>query len=158
MFTSATWERLVTDTTTAMKARDSFTTTTLRLVKSAIQNKAIEKRASLDEGEVQSILATMLKQRKDSIEQFTAGGRQDLAEKEAAEIKILEAYMPHEIGPDALRIMVQQTIEHHSAESGIKATKKDMGTVIKKVRSSLEINGLRAEGSAISSLVKGALA
>src|ERR1051326_1593400 len=82
------------DIVTAMKAKDEARLSCLRMVKSALQLKTVEKMSPLDDKESQAVLSTLIKQRKDSIEQFTTGGRQELADKEAAEIKIIEAYLP----------------------------------------------------------------
>ncbi|HEV3513080.1 MAG TPA: GatB/YqeY domain-containing protein, partial [Candidatus Sulfotelmatobacter sp.] len=82
------------DIVTAMKAKDEARLSTLRMVKSALQLKAVEKMSPLDDKESQAVLSTLIKQRKDSIEQFTKGGRQEMADKEAAEITVIESYMP----------------------------------------------------------------
>src|SRR5579864_8752314 len=87
-------EQIQKDITTAMKARDEQRLSCLRMVKSALQNRQIEKMAPLDEQESQQVLSTLIKQRKDSIEQFTKGGRQEMADKEAAEITVIEGYLP----------------------------------------------------------------
>ena len=78
-----------------MKARDEARLSTLRMVKSALMNRKIEKMAELDEKESQQVLSTLIKQRKDSVEQFTKGGRQEMADKEAAEITLIETYLPN---------------------------------------------------------------
>jgi uncharacterized protein len=82
------------DITTAMKARDEARLSTLRMVKSALKNREVEKMAPLDDKESQQVLSTLIKQRKDSVEQFTKGGRQEMADKEAAEIVLIESYLP----------------------------------------------------------------
>src|SRR5438270_13851097 len=87
-------EKISKDIIDAMRARDEHLLTTLRMVKSALKNKEIEKRAPVDDQESIQILSTLIKQRKDSVEQFNKGGRPELADKEAAEIKMIEAYMP----------------------------------------------------------------
>ena len=86
------------DITTAMKAREEARLSTLRMVKSALKNREIEKMAPLDDKEAQQVLSTLIKQRKDSVEQFTKGGRQELADKEAAEIVLIESYLPKAAG------------------------------------------------------------
>ena len=91
-------ERITQDMTAAMKARDEHRLSTLRMVKSAIKNKEIDKRAPLDDQEAMAVLNALIKQRKDSIEQFTKGGRKDLADKEASEIGIIDAYLPKAAG------------------------------------------------------------
>src|ERR1700747_3524610 len=87
-------EQIQKDITAAMKAREEQRLSTLRMVKTALKNREIEKMAPLDDKEAQQVLSTLIKQRKDSVEQFTKGGRQEMADKEAAEIKIIESYMP----------------------------------------------------------------
>src|SRR6202044_2776393 len=82
------------DIVTAMKAKDEARLSTLRMVKSALQLKAVEKMSALDDKEAQSVLSTLIKQRKESVEQFTKGGRQEMADKEAAEIIVIESYLP----------------------------------------------------------------
>src|SRR5437879_12774886 len=85
-----------------MKARDEHRLSTLRMVKSALKNREVEKMAPLDEKESQQVLSTLIKQRKDSVEQFTKGGRQELADKEAAEIVLIESYLPKAAGEEEL--------------------------------------------------------
>ena len=87
-------EKIQQDITAAMKARDEMRLSTLRMVKTALMNRKIEKMAELDEKEAQQVLSTLIKQRKDSIEQFTKGGRKEMADKEAAEIVLIETYLP----------------------------------------------------------------
>src|SRR4030081_236298 len=91
-------EQIQKDITTAMKARDEQRLSTLRMVKSALKNREVDKMAPLDEKESQAVLATLIKQRKDSVEQFTKGGRQEMADREAAEIVLIESYLPKEVG------------------------------------------------------------
>src|SRR5213593_2544383 len=91
-------EQIQKDITAAMKARDEQRLSTLRMIKTALKNREIEKMAPLDDKESQQVLSTLIKQRKDSIEQFTKGGRQELADKEAAEIKLIETYLPKAAG------------------------------------------------------------
>ena len=86
------------DITAAMKAREEQRLSTLRMVKSALKNREIEKMAPLDEKESQAVLSTLIKQRKESVEQFTKGGRQEMADKEAAEIVLIESYLPKAAG------------------------------------------------------------
>src|SRR5947207_38261 len=132
-----------------MKARDEHRLSTLRMVKAAIKNKEIDKRSPLDDKEVQQILGTLIKQRRDSIEAFTKGGRQELAEKEAAEIKLIEDYLPKAMGEEQIAEAVKATI----AEMG-SPTMKDMGTVMKNVMAKLQATGARVEGKTVSELVK----
>src|ERR1700758_2745273 len=95
-------EQIQKDITAAMKARDEQRLSCLRMVKTALKNREIEKMASLDDKEAQQVLSTLIKQRKDSVEQFTKGGRKELADKEAAEIKLIETYLPKAASEDAI--------------------------------------------------------
>ena len=142
----------------AMKAHDAERTQTLRLIKNALKNKAIEKRALLTPAEEQQALATMIKQRRDSIEQFTKGNRPELAAKEAAEIVVIEEFLPKALDEAGLRALVADAVAQHAAATGQKPTPKDMGPVIKAVQATLQASGLRAEGRVVSEMVKQALA
>ncbi len=115
-------EQIQKDITAAMKARDEHRLSTLRMVKTALKNREIEKMAPLDDKESQQVLSTLIKQRKDSVEQFTKGGRQEMADKEAAEIILIEAYMPKAAGEDQIVAGVRAVI----AEMGA-PTMKEMG-------------------------------
>jgi uncharacterized protein YqeY len=143
---------------TAMKAHNAERTGTLRLIKTALKNKAIEKRAGLTPAEEQQVLATMIKQRRDSIEHFTKGSRPELAAKEAGEITVIEEFLPKALDESGLRALVAEAIADHAAASGQKPTPKDMGPVIKAVQARLQAKGLRAEGRIVSEQVKQALA
>src|ERR1700687_2601139 len=121
-------EQIQQDIVTAMKARDEHRLSTLRMVKAALKNREIEKMAPLDEKEAQQVLTTLIKQRKDSVEQFTKGGRQEMADKEAAEITLIEAYMPKAASEDQIVAGVRAVI----AEMGA-PTMKEMGTGMKNV-------------------------
>jgi hypothetical protein len=140
----------------AMKARDAVRTTTLRLIKNALKNKAIEKRAALTSTEEQQALATMIKQRRDSIEQFTKGNRPELAAAEAAEIVVIEEFLPKALDESALQGLVAEA--EVAAAAGQKPTAKDMGAIMKAVQARLQASGLRAEGRIVSEQVKKALA
>ena len=142
-------EQVQKDMVEAMRSRDELRLSTLRMVKSAIKNKEIDKRGPLDEKEAQQVLATLIKQRKDSIEQFTKGGRQELADKEAAEIKLIEAYLPQAMGEEEIAAVVKATI----AEMG-SPTMKDMGIVMKNAMAKLQATGARVEGKTVSDIVK----
>jgi uncharacterized protein len=142
-------EQVQKDMVEAMRSRDELRLSTLRMVKSAIKNKEIDKRGPLDDKEAQQVLATLIKQRKDSVEQFTKGGRQELADKEAAEIKLIEAYLPQAMGEEEIAAVVKATI----AEMG-SPTMKDMGTVMKNSMSKLQATGARVEGKTVSDIVK----
>lgn len=149
--------RIDQDIVAAMKARDAERTTTLRMVKSALKNKQIEKREPLTESEAHQVLATLIKQRKESVEQFTKGNRPELAAKEAGEIKLIEGYLPKAAGENEIREYVKQTIADLLA-SGTTLGPKDMGTVMKAVQSRIQAAGVRADGRQVSEIVKGELA
>ena len=142
----------------AMKAHDAVRTTTLRLIKNALKNKAIEKRAVLTPAEEQQALATMIKQRRDSIEQFTKGHRPELAAAEAAEIVVIEEFLPKALDEGALQALVTEAIGEVAAAFGQKPTVKEMGAVMKAVQAKLQASGLRAEGRIVSEEVKRQLA
>src|SRR5215469_3854707 len=142
----------------AMKAHDADRTGTLRLIKTALKNKAIEKRGPLTPPEEQQALATMIKQRRDSIEQFTKGNRPELAAKEAAEITVIEEFLPKALDEAGLKALVDEAVAGHAAATGQKPGPKDMGPVIKAVQAKIAGTGLRAEGRAVSEAVKAALA
>src|SRR5271155_4420907 len=141
------------DIVAAMKAREEQRLSTLRMVKTALKNKEIDKMAPLDDKESQQILTTLIKQRKESVEQFTKGGRQEMADKEAAEIKLIETYLPKAAGEDEIVAGVKAVI----AEMGSPAI-KDMGTVMKNVMARFNGAGLRVDGKMVSEAVKQELA
>jgi uncharacterized protein YqeY len=145
------------DIVTAMKAKDEHRLTTLRMVKSALKNKAIDKRAELTDAEESQILSTLIKQRRESVESFTKGNRPELAEKERAEIGMIEGYLPKEAGEDEIRSVVQAAIAH-LAEAGTKPGPKDMGAAMKIVQQRILANGLRADGKLVSEIFKTELA
>ena len=142
-------EKINQDIVTAMKAKDEHRLTTLRMVKSGIKNREIEKRSPVDDQETIQILSTMIKQRKDSIDQFTKGGRKELADKEAAEIKIIEGYMPQAASEAEITAAVRATI----AEMG-SPTIKDMGNVMKATMAKFAASGTRVDGKVVSETVK----
>jgi uncharacterized protein YqeY len=142
----------------AMKAHDAVRTTTLRLIKNALKNKAIEKREPLTPAEEQQALATMIKQRRDSIDQFTKGNRPELAAAEAAEITVIEEFLPKALDESALQALVAEAVAEVAAASGQKPTPKEMGSVMKAVQAKLHAASLRAEGRVVSDFVKKALA
>jgi uncharacterized protein YqeY len=141
------------DITTAMKARDEQRLSTLRMVKTALKNREIEKMAPLDEKESQAVLATLIKQRKESIEQFTKGGRQEMADKEAAEIVLIESYLPKAAGEAEVVAGVKAVI----AEMG-SPTMKEMGAVMKNAMARFSGAGMRVDGKMVSEIVKRELA
>jgi len=146
-------EQIQQDITAAMKAREEQRLSTLRMVKSAIKNREIEKMAPLDEKESQAVLTTLIKQRKESVEQFTKGGRQEMADKEAAEIILIESYLPKAAGEDEIVAGVKAVI----AEMG-SPTMKDMGTVMKNAMARFNGAGMRVDGKMVSEVVKRELA
>lgn len=145
------------DTIAAMKAKDADRTGVLRMVKAALKSKEIDKRAPLTDAEALQVLTTMIKQRRDSIEQFTKGNRPDLAEKEAYEITVIEAYMPKAASEDEIRDLVEQTIAD-LAVSGDDLGPKDIGMAMKAVQAEIQHRGLRADGRLVSEIVKARLA
>ena len=142
----------------AMKAHDAIRTTTLRLIKNALKNKFIEKREALTPAEEQQALATMIKQRRDSIEQFTNGNRPELAAAEAAEIVVIEEFLPKALDETALGVLVAAAVAEVAAALGKAPTPKEMGAVMKAVQTKLQAASLRAEGRVVSDMVKKALA
>ncbi len=141
------------DIVAAMKAREEHKLSTLRMVKTALKNREIDKMAPLDDKESQQVLTTLIKQRKESVEQFTKGGRQEMADKEAAEIVLIEAYLPKAAGEAKITAGVAAVI----AEMG-SPTIKDMGAVMKNVMARFAAAGERVDGKMVSEAVKAALA
>ncbi len=146
-------EQIQKDIVTAMKAREEARLSTLRMVKSALMNRKIEKMAELDEKESQQVLGTLIKQRKDSVEQFTKGGRLEMADKEAAEIVVIESYLPKAAGEEEIAAGVKAAI----AEMG-SPTMKEMGTVMKNAMAKFAAQGMRVDGKVVSEAVKKELA
>jgi uncharacterized protein YqeY len=142
-------EQIQKDITAAMKSREEHRLSTLRMVKAALKNREIEKMAPLDEKESQQVLATLIKQRKDSVEQFTKGGRQEMADKEAAEIKLIETYLPQAASEEQIVAGVREVI----AEMG-SPTMKEMGAVMKNVMARFAGAGVRVDGKLVSDAVK----
>ncbi len=142
-------EQIQKDITAAMKARDEARLSTLRMVKTALKNREIEKMAPLDDKEAQQVLSTLIKQRKDSVEQFTKGGRKELADKEAAEIKLIETYLPKAAGEEEIVAGVKAVI----AEMG-SPTMKEMGSVMKNAMARFAEAGMRVDGKQVSEIVK----
>ena len=143
---------------TAMKAHDAVRTTTLRLIKNALKNQIIAKRAVLTPIEEQQALATMIKQRRDSIEQFTKGNRPELAAAEAAEIVVIEEFLPKALDEASLSLLVVEAVAEVAAAIGQKPTPREMGQVMKAVQAKLQAASLRAEGRVVSEMVKKQLA
>jgi hypothetical protein len=131
----------------AMRSKDQLRLDVLRMMKSAVKLKEVEKMKALEEAEVIAVLNTLVKQRKDSIEQFRKGGREELAQKEEAEIKIIEEYLPAAASEDDIRQAVEQAVQETGA-----ASMKDMGKVMKAALAHLA--GKSADGARVSQLVK----
>jgi len=146
-------DKIQKDITDAMKARDEQRLSCLRVVKTALKHREIEKMAPLDDKESQQVLTTLIKQRKDSVEQFTKGGRQEMADKEAAEIKLIENYLPKAVAESDIIAGVKATI----AEMG-SPTMKDMCTVMKNAMARFAAAGMRVDGKVVSEAVKKELA
>jgi uncharacterized protein len=143
-------EKIFEDMTAAMKAQNAARLSVLRMMKSAIRNKEIDSRKELDDPQTVQLLLSLIKQRKDSIEQFTKGGRQDLVDKESAEVKVIEEYLPKAVDPEEISIVVDEVI----AESGVTSI-KDMGKVMKACMA--RFAGRPVDGAKISELVKAKL-
>jgi uncharacterized protein YqeY len=137
--------------TQAMKAHDQMELSVFRMLKAALVNKEIEKGHAVDDDEARNVIATMIKQRRESIDQFSKGGRADLAAKEASELTLLEALLPPAISVEDL----QAAIDQAAAETGA-AGLKDMGRVMKAVMAALA--GKTVDGKTVSELVKRKLA
>ena len=144
-------ERIISELTASMKAKDPARTSTLRMLKAAIDNRQIEKGGELDEEELMKLLRTQVKQRRDSVEQYEKGGRQDLVDKELAEIAVIEAYLPQAASQDEIDKAVAAAIAETAATS-----MKEMGAVMKAVMPRLA--GKNADGRAVSETVKKKLA
>jgi uncharacterized protein YqeY len=135
------------DIAAAMKARDASRLSALRMLKAAIMNKGVEKGRDLDDTEVLQVVASLVKQRRDSIEQFAKAGRTDLVEKETGELTVLQAYLPPSATPEEINAAVAEAI----AETGA-ASAKDMGKVMKAVMPKLA--GKNADGKAVNEAVR----
>lgn len=141
------------DIVAAMKAKDEARLSALRMVKAALQLKTVEKMSPLDDKESQAVLATLIKQRKESVEQFTKGGRQEMADKESAEIALIETYLPKAASEADIAAGVKAVI----AEMG-SPTMKDMGSVMKNAMARFAAAGMRVDGKVVSEMVKKELA
>jgi len=140
-------DQISADMTVAMKARDQARLAPLRMAKAALMNREVEKGRALDEAESQQVIASLIKQRRDSIEQFLKGGREELAARETAEITTLEAYLPPPIDPNEIERAVDEAISETAG-----ATAKDFGRVMKAVMSKLAGRG--ADGRVITEIVR----
>ena len=143
-------EQVTRDIAGAMKQKDQRRLAPLRMLKAALMNKEVEKGRALDEAESRQVVGSLVKQRRDSIEQFRAGGRTDLADREEAEIGMLEEYLP----PSADGQVIAAAVEAAVAETGA-AGPKDMGRVMKAVMARL--SGLTVDGRVVSDAVRARL-
>ncbi len=141
--------RIEADTIAALKSGAKDKVSTLRMLSAAMKNKQIDKRRPLTEEEVVETVRSLIKQRKDSVEQFAKGNRQDLVDKETAEIAVLEVYLPLQLTREELEAMVRDVIAQAGAQGA-----KDMGKVMKAL---IPLVGGRADGKLLSELVKNAL-
>jgi uncharacterized protein YqeY len=152
-------QKIQTDIIVAMKAKDEHKLTTLRMVKSALKNKEIDKREPLTDAEETQILTTLIKQRKESVESFTKGGRPELAEKERVEIGMIEVYLPQAASEDEIRKIVTGVISHLQKDAdGVRPGPKDMGTAMQVAQQWIRAAGVRADGKMVSELIKAELA
>ena len=133
--------------TDSMKAKDAARLVALRMLKAALMNREVERGRALDDSEARQVVSALVKQRRDSIEQFTKGGRKDLADKETAEIAVLEGYLPPAVDAGALENAVDAAIASTGATSA-----KDMGRVMKAVMADLA--GKTVDGKAVNELVR----
>ncbi len=142
-------EKIEADTREALKSGAKDKVSTLRMLNAALKNKQIDKRRPLTAEEVIETVRSLIKQRKDSIEQFAKGGRQDLVDKETAEVAILEVYLPKQLAREELEAMIRDAIAQTGAQGA-----RDMGKVMKAL---IPMVGGRADGKLVSELVKNAL-
>ncbi len=143
-------DRLTEDLKLAMKARDQLRMDVIRMIKAAVLNKEVEMKKDLDDAEMSRIMTTMIKQRKESVEQYEKGNRAELAAKERQEITIIESYLPKALSPDELAAIVEGVIRETGAGSA-----KDMGAVMKAVMARLA--GQPVDGKHVSDLVRSKL-
>jgi len=139
-------ETIDTDIKNALKSGAKDKLSALRMLSAALKNKQIDKRRLLTEEEIVESVRSLIKQRKDSIELFAKGGRQDLVDKETAEVAVLEVYLPKQLTPEELEVMVRDAVAQTGAQGA-----KDMGKVMKAI---IPLVGGRADGKLISELVK----
>lgn len=142
--------QIISDLTSSMKAQSAARTSTLRMVKAAVMNREIEKGGELNDEEMMKLLRSLVKQRRDSVEQYEKGGRQDLADKEKTEIDVIEAYLPQA----ASRTEIEAAVGAAIAETGAGSI-KDMGKVMKAAQAALA--GKNADGRTLSEIVKAKL-
>ena len=144
-------DKIQSDIADAMRSKDSLKLGVLRMMKAAVMNKKVEKMKELDEPEVLAVFNSLVKQRKDSIDQFRKGGREELAQKEEAEIKVIESYLPVAASDDDIRRAIGEAVEETGA-----ASIKDMGKVMKATQARLA--GKTVDGARVSQMVKEKLA
>ena len=142
-------EQIQKDITAAMKAREEARLSALRMIKTALKNREIEKMALLDDQESVKVLSTLIKQRKESVEQFRKGGRNEMADREETEITLIESYMPKAASEDQVVAGVRAVISEMGAP-----TMKDMGAVMKNVMARFQGAGTRVDGKQVSDVVK----
>jgi uncharacterized protein YqeY len=140
-------DKISEDLTAAMKARQAERLSVLRMMKTAVKNREIEERGELDDTKTIQVLSTLIKQRKDSIEQFTRGGRQDLADKEAREIVVIESYLPASASDEEIQAVVDEVIRETGASS-----LKDLGSVMKQCMG--RFAGKLVDGKKVNAAVK----
>jgi uncharacterized protein YqeY len=140
-------DKIQSDIAEAMRGKDPLKLGVLRMMKTAVKNKEVEKMKTLEEAEVLAVFNTLVKQRKDSIDQFRKGGREDLAQKEEAEIKVIETYLPAGASEEDIRRAIDEAIQETAA-----ASMKDMGKVMKATQARLA--GKTVDGGRVSQMVK----
>ena len=151
--------RIGKDIIAAMRAKDNHVLTTLRMVKSALKNREIDKREPLTDAEETQILTTLIKQRRESVESFTKGGRLELAEKERLEIAMIEGYLPQAATEDEVRKVILGALHTMTVDNnGVKPGPKDLGAAMRVVQTRIQANGLRADGRMVSELLRAELA
>ena len=143
-------DRLTEDLKLAMKARDQLRMDVIRMIKAAVLNKEVELKKDLDDAEMSRIMTTLIKQRREAVEQYEKGNRAELAAKERQEISIIESYLPKALSPDELARIVDAVIRETSAGSA-----KDMGAVMKAVM--VRLAGQPVDGKQVSDLVRSKL-
>jgi uncharacterized protein YqeY len=146
-------DRVTADLTAAMKAQDKARVSVLRMTKAALKNKEIDKKAPLDDAEAAKVLQALVKQREDSVDQFQKAGRQELVDKEAAEIVVLRSYLPQEASDAEIAAAVEAAVQ----ETGAKAA-KDMGKAMKAALAGLAALGKPADGKKVNEAVRKRLA
>ena len=151
--------RIGQDIIAAMRAKSEHSLTTLRMVKSALRNKEIDKREPLTDAEETQILTTLIKQRRESVDSFTKGGRPELAEKEKLEIDMIERYLPQAATDEEIRHVIVGALHTMAANNnGIKPGPRDLGVAMRVVQTRIQTDGLRADGKTVSELLRAELA